>query len=823
LQSRSKNNRKRRRGGRRDAGNLASDSAHEASSRGQGGNSKSSDSGSYRPFKDGGPTHHKSRRPIRPLGKKRPTTADAVEENTDSLKPGQLKQLEDARRQTQDAIKKWLQASQDLRNQPPVAAPDGQIHLDPWQKQVLEALSAGESVIVDAPTTAGKTRSVEVFFKENISNPLFRAAYTTPVKSLSNDKLREFRAMFGSENVGIATGDIKENLDAPIVVATLESYRNSLLGVEPDLGRTLVVFDEYHYLQDESRGSAWEEAIILTPRTCQLLMLSASVENADEFCKWVESLGEGRTCRLVRTLERPVPLAPLVWHHGGWLMPETLPPQFQKQLDRHLMQLPLSHEQLIDRLATLTQLDLVPCIIYGGKRLACELLATAMCRKLEPLSEAARGRIGQSLEVSQKEFGGLSFLSPKMRQMLQIYGVGYHHSGIAAPARMAIEALVKNGLLRFCAATMGLSLGINFSVRSAVISDYSRPGEQGFVQYSPSEVLQMLGRAGRRGRDAVGFSIWPTPEAFVKLGKTKREAIDSRLRNDPTTFLGLLGRGFSLRAIENFYSKSFRRFCDKNIDLSLITKSRLTKKLGNKELPCHSPAAEFARYRAESSASLCPSCPFKEQCHHILRAKIGVSGNTLSALHLHLHAIGAIDKNESLTLFGQIARFFPQAGGLLMARMIAEGKINTNNIMTATELAAAMALARFKEPGYDTHYRFPFNARELEEDLMKLYPYELFPEVYDPPFGRRNFPVLREFNPNAGSIVNAWSRGMDWKELTALVTTEAFGTGDLMSLMYRTGTYLQSMVQAGIPGLSPIAKASRSALLREPLDFALTV
>ncbi|NBQ54872.1 MAG: DEAD/DEAH box helicase, partial [Proteobacteria bacterium] len=118
--------------------------------------------------------------------------------------------------------------------------------LDPWQEQACNILHEGGSVVVDAPTSAGKTRVVESFFAAHIHKPGFRAAYTTPVKSLSNDKVRELRALFGAENVGIATGDIKENLNAPIVVATLESYRNSLLGTEPDLGRTLVVFDEYH-------------------------------------------------------------------------------------------------------------------------------------------------------------------------------------------------------------------------------------------------------------------------------------------------------------------------------------------------------------------------------------------------------------------------------------------------------------------------------------------------------------------------------------------------------------------------------------------------
>ena len=138
--------------------------------------------------------------------------------------------------------------------------------LDSWQEDAIQHLDSGCNVIVDAPTTSGKTKIAEEFFRKNLKSKSFRACYTCPVKSLSNDKLREFRNIFGKEYVGIATGDFKENLDAPIVVSTLETYRNSLLGIEPDLGRTLIIFDEYHFMQDSMRGSAWEESLILTPK-----------------------------------------------------------------------------------------------------------------------------------------------------------------------------------------------------------------------------------------------------------------------------------------------------------------------------------------------------------------------------------------------------------------------------------------------------------------------------------------------------------------------------------------------------------------------------
>jgi hypothetical protein len=726
--------------------------------------------------------------------------------------------LKKAREETDRRLAAWFREADEIRNRPRSAGEMDVRVLDPWQQQAFDALMQGDSVIVDAPTTAGKTRVIESFFRENLDNPLFRACYTTPVKSLSNDKLREFRDMFGRDRVGIATGDIKENLNAPIVVATLESYRNSLLGVEPDLGRTIAVFDEYHYLQDDGRGSAWEEALILTPASCQVLLLSASVDNPDQFCAWLKNLGEGRNCVMVRTDRRPVPLENLTWFLNDWYLNDTLPPGIFKNPDKQRMMMPVRQDELALRLSKLVEMELTPSIVYAGRRLACETMATLIARHMPPLEETAAKKIADALQHTQQEFQGLTFLGQKLRHMIQAYGVAYHHSGLAAPARMVVEYLVKNGLLRFCTATMGLSLGINFSVRSTVISDYQRPGELGFTNYAPSEVLQMLGRAGRRGRDAVGFSMWPSPEAFIKFGGARRENVNSRLKNDPTTFLGLVGRGYSLRGLEHFYGKSFRRFQDKNVDLSLMTRSRLGKKLGADDMPCGSPAAHFARFWIEDKDSACYQCKHRPQCHPYLEAK--TAGN-LTALHLHLHAIGALKIDEGLTEFGSIARFFPQAGGLVIARLIADGTFNAENVHQLAEIAGAFTLARFKEPGFDPRYRLPIDAAELEEMLESMYPHALFEEIYDPPFGKRAYPVLREFNPAAGFLVREWIQGRPWKELVDNATSETYGMGDLMSLFYRVATYLQSLNQADLPEMKEMARTIRDLILREPLSLAL--
>ncbi|MCZ2391451.1 MAG: DEAD/DEAH box helicase [Acidobacteria bacterium] len=179
---------------------------------------------------------------------------------------------------------------------------------DPFQLEALEAIEL-EDVLVTAPTGSGKTWIA----REEIRRLLGagkRAWYTTPLKALTNSKYAEFSLEFGAENVGILTGDRKENTDARLIVGTTEIYRNQLfdaLRTGEDVEADLVILDEAHYLADEDRGHVWEEAIILSPKRIRLLLLSATVGGAGEFARWIEDV-RGSSVRVIKAGPRPVEL-----------------------------------------------------------------------------------------------------------------------------------------------------------------------------------------------------------------------------------------------------------------------------------------------------------------------------------------------------------------------------------------------------------------------------------------------------------------------------------------------------------------------------------
>lgn len=713
-----------------------------------------------------------------------------------------------------------------------VVQQDSVLQLDPWQAEALNALLNGANVVVDAPTSAGKTRVIEALLDAKLSEGL-RLIYTSPVKSLSNDKYREFCEKYGKDRVGINTGDFKENLRAPIILATLETYRNSLLGVEPDMRRRVVVYDEYHYLQDESRGSAWEESLILTPKESQVILLSASVPNADEFAQWLETLFD-RPSKLVRVTKRPVPLADAVFTSYGWIYaPDLALRPDEAALIRRQVKMDRGNrrrrdkarfDELIDPVKAALELNLGPVVVYAGRRADVEAIAHVLARGMSTPSDI---NAHQALESRISNLPGWEYVPLDLQRMIRRHGIAFHHSGLIPPGRVAIETLLKEGLLRICSGTMGISLGVNFAVRSALISDLSRPSEGGETKYGASEVMQMLGRAGRRGKDSHGFSLWMNLGRFAEQKTHGREVCRSSLKFDPTTVLGILGQKESLAYLSFFYRKSFfMRGRDPQqvmiADHDLIS-ATLYKDHKIEMLACDDIPATYRKYHKGQQRSQipCMRCPARLPCHSIL-SQSGQS--TLQRIITHLRTIGAIE-GQVPTLMGQLARHFPQAGGLIIARKLASGEINADNLRQYLQMMASFCSAHFKEIP-DAHADIHFLSElEIPDEIAKHYPEDLFPELYDDIGFRRdegNGPkVFREFNMGAASIVSAWVDDfVSWDELVSEHSGKHFSAGDCMMVLFRFATFLQSLARLEEYDVE-LAQQARSLIpvvLRDPLD-----
>src|SRR5215472_6242269 len=338
---------------------------------------------------------------------------------------------------------------------------------DLWQQEAIRALQQGKDVVVRAPTGSGKTYIFELLYPDLKE----QAVFTVPTRALANDKLAEWRAR--GWDVGISTGDVVLNLDARVVVATLETQRGRLLRGE---GPGLLVMDEFQMLGDPMRGVHYELAVALAPRHTQLLFLSGSVANPQDVVAWLQRIG--RNAVLIEHRERPVPLE----EADLFGLPDS---QFVQ-----------SHNFWARMVGRAIRAELSPVLIFAPRRAAAEQIAKAIASAV-PVREPLRLTPAQEMAAGKE-------LTKLLRNR-----VAYHHSGLSYAARAGVvEALAKSGQLNVVVATMGLAAGINFSMRSVIVTDRRYFAANFEHQVEADELLQMFGRAGRRGLDEVGYALY---------------------------------------------------------------------------------------------------------------------------------------------------------------------------------------------------------------------------------------------------------------------------------------------------------------------------
>jgi superfamily II RNA helicase len=392
--------------------------------------------------------------------------------------------------------------------------------LDGFQLEAIDALNQGHSVVVSAPTGSGKTLVGEYAIHRALAHGR-KVFYTTPLKALSNQKLRDFRHRFGTEQVGLLTGDLSLNREARIVVMTTEIFRNMLYAEidhpddDPLAEVEAVVLDECHYMNDSQRGTVWEESIIHCPGSIQLVALSATVANAGQLTDWIAKV-HGPT-QLILSDHRPVPLAfsfcsakglhPLLNDAGTGLHPNCKvwrPPKSTRRKGPKTPRPPQPEAPPISFVvAQMAERQMLPAIYFIFSRRGCDRGVRDLAR-LSLLTAAEQARLQARFDAfvaATPEAVREDHVEPLLR------GVASHHAGVLPAWKDLIEELFQQGLIKVVFATETLAAGINMPARSTVISALSKRTERGHRPLMGSEFLQMAGRAGRRGLDSQGYVV----------------------------------------------------------------------------------------------------------------------------------------------------------------------------------------------------------------------------------------------------------------------------------------------------------------------------
>ena len=446
--------------------------------------------------------------------------------------------------------------------------------LDPFQLEAIAALQQNRSVVVCAPTGSGKTLVGEYAIYRALALGR-RVFYTTPLKALSNQKFRDFGEQFGPEQVGLLTGDISINRDAPVVVMTTEIFRNMLYGTAiGEVGTSLegvqaVVLDECHYMNDQQRGTVWEESIIYCPGSIQLVALSATIANSDQLTAWMNAV-HGPT-DLVYSDHRSVPLEfsfvntkgmfPLLEERDGqWVCnPRLKPKRPLKSLGKNAPR-PIPPD-LNSVILKLQQRQMLPAIYFIFSRRGCDLAVT----QLQGLNLVEDPQEQQLLKAQIDQFCRTNPEAIRQDQVGALYrGIAAHHAGLLPIWKVLVESLFQQGLVKVVFATETLAAGINMPARTTVISSLSKRTDNGHRLLTASEFMQMSGRAGRRGKDTLGYVVTlqspfeGAPEA-ARLATVGADPLVSQFTPSYGMVLNLLQR-HSLQEAQELVNRSFGQF-----------------------------------------------------------------------------------------------------------------------------------------------------------------------------------------------------------------------------------------------------------------------
>ena len=443
--------------------------------------------------------------------------------------------------------------------------------LDDFQLEAVRAIAGGQSVIVSAPTGAGKTLVAEFAIHAALEAGT-RIAYTTPLKALSNQKFSDFSRAFGADVVGILTGDVKVNPQGRVLVMTTEILRNALYGSGLDDLR-YVVLDECHYMGDEGRGTVWEEIIVAAPRNVLLVGLSATVANVKEIADWVSIVH--RPVVPIYHPHRPVPLSYAIADISGEIheldavragRARVVGAESRGPDDRGRWYT----RRVADPAVLIEVLEArrwLPALYFIFSRSGCErAMQDVLTNGRSLLARAQQEEVDRAVGalVAESPATAESPLNQSVFEALRL-GVGLHHAGVLPGVKRLIETLFERGLCRVVFATETMSLGIHMPARSVVLQSLTKRTDRGFRSLTHNELTQMAGRAGRRGIDAEGRCVIALDardglEAVFHVIDAAPEPIESQFKLGYGSAALLLSTGAPPEALRRRIESSFGQY-----------------------------------------------------------------------------------------------------------------------------------------------------------------------------------------------------------------------------------------------------------------------
>ncbi|RLC94050.1 MAG: hypothetical protein DRI39_04030 [Chloroflexi bacterium] len=606
-----------------------------------------------------------------------------------------------------------------------------------FQQEALDLAGKGD-VVVTAPTGSGKTwiaeRAIERLLAQGNT-----CWYTTPLKALSNQKYDNFQKLLGEENVGLLTGERRVKPWAPVIVATTEVFRNALYSA--DQKPWLAVLDEAHYLRDEQRGTTWEEVIILAPPETRLLLLSATISNVDEIIGWMERV-RGHRPYLVQEEDRPVPLRYGFLSHREYVLP----------LKRSLVgqrRRPGGRFNPVRTLEALEHRNLIPAIIFLPSRKDCDRAASKF-QSLSWKDRAARFNIFADAAADNPHLWHNPLATPLIEG-----GVASHHAGHLTGWKVAVERMLAAGKLRAVFATTTLAAGLDVPARTVVLPTLMTRDGFGTRFLNVLEFHQMTGRAGRRGKDNVGFVV-----------------LDTEHDSDISVAINL--QGAEPEPIRSAFKLSYYQI------LNLLHRFGLDK----------------TREIVERSLLL-----YQQSSRRELKEARAMLAQELDRRIDILRRFNYLDESLGLTEFGQWALLIRHENSLIFTEMVRRELYRS---LSSAELAGWVAALT---PGRSPRrlYR-PLDVRTLLHLAREIRTHERRRGIISPPFSSE------EAWKKAASA-RLWAAGEEWDTVVAATETEE---GDLQWLLLQASEVLRQLEDLPLP-IAETAGEARRALLRPPI------